>query len=77
MLTVSDGVTAGEREDRSGAVLEEMLAGDGWQVERATVPDEREVVAVAVRELAARCDVVLTTGGHRRGAAGRDAGGNA
>ena len=63
-------MTAGQREDRSGAVLEEMLAGDGWEVERASVADERDAVAGAVRELAARCDVVLTTGG--TGVAPRD-----
>ena len=63
-------MTAGEREDRSGALLEELLAGDGWEVERRTVPDEREAVGEAVRELARRCDIVLTTGG--TGVAPRD-----
>jgi molybdenum cofactor synthesis domain-containing protein len=63
VLTVSDGVAAGEREDRSGDLLEELLAADGWEVERRVVPDERAVIAAAIRELAARSDVVLTTGG--------------
>jgi molybdopterin adenylyltransferase len=70
VLTVSDGVSAGEREDRSGAVLEELLSGEGWEVERVTVPDERDAVSAAVRTLAGRCDVVLTTGG--TGVAPRD-----
>jgi molybdopterin adenylyltransferase len=63
VLTVSDGVAAGEREDRSGDLLEELLAADAWEVERRVVPDERALIAAAIRELAARSDVVLTTGG--------------
>lgn len=63
MLTVSDGVSAGEREDVSGEALAELLAGEGYDVERRVVPDERDAIAVALRELAARAAVVLTTGG--------------
>lgn len=70
VLTVSDGVSAGEREDLSGAVLEELLSAAGFAVERATVPDEREAISSAIRELAGRCAVVFTTGG--TGVAPRD-----
>ena len=63
MLTVSDRVSRGEAEDASGAVLEELLRGEGYDVERRVVPDEREQIAVAVRELAQRARLVLTTGG--------------
>lgn len=63
MLTVSDGVAAGVREDRSGDLLAELLAGDGYSVERRIVPDEREEIRRAIQELAARARVVLTTGG--------------
>ena len=63
MLTVSDGVSAGEREDKSGGVLEELLAADGYDVERRVVPDEREAIRAAIRDLAAGARVVLTTGG--------------
>jgi len=70
VLTVSDGVTAGEREDKSGDVLEELLAGDGFAVERRVVPDEREAIWAAIRDLAADAQVVLTTGG--TGVAPRD-----
>ena len=35
VLTVSDGVAAGTREDRSGDVLAELLAGEGFDVDRA------------------------------------------
>jgi molybdenum cofactor synthesis domain-containing protein len=60
---VSDGVSAGEREDTSGGLLAELLAGDGYEVERRVVPDERDAIAAALRELVADARVVLTTGG--------------
>lgn len=63
MLTVSDGVAAGEREDLSGEVLAELLAAEGFEVERRVVPDERDAIATALRDLAAGAAVVLTTGG--------------
>ena len=63
MLTVSDGVVAGPRDDRSGDALAELLRGEGFEVERRIVPDEREQISAAVRELAAAASVVLTTGG--------------
>ncbi len=70
VLTVSDGVAAGEREDASGDELEGLLAEDGYDVERRVVPDEREQISVAIRELAAEARLVLTTGG--TGVAQRD-----
>ena len=63
VLTVSDGVAQGEREDRSGAVLAELLEAEGYDVYRRVVPDEREAIAEAVVELAEQTELVLTTGG--------------
>ncbi|MBA3329492.1 MAG: MogA/MoaB family molybdenum cofactor biosynthesis protein [Actinobacteria bacterium] len=63
VLTVSDGVSAGTREDRSGDLLADLLAGEGHEVERRVVPDDRPVIAEAIRQLAARTALVLTTGG--------------
>ncbi len=63
MLTVSDRVSRGEVEDASGAVLEELLRGEGYDVERRVVPDEHDEIADAIRELAQRARLVLTTGG--------------
>jgi molybdopterin adenylyltransferase len=63
VLTVSDGVSVGEREDASGDLLADALAQDGWEVGRRTVPDDREEISAALRELAATSDLVLTTGG--------------
>ena len=62
-MTVSDGVAAGERHDRSGDTLEELLRGEGYDVARRVVPDERAQIAAALRELAAEARLVLTTGG--------------
>jgi len=70
VLTVSDGVSEGSREDVSGDLLASLLAEDGYEVERRVVPDEREAIAEAIAELAEEADVVLTTGG--TGVAPRD-----
>jgi molybdopterin adenylyltransferase len=63
VLTVSDGVSRGEREDKSGDVLEELLVGEGYDVTRRVVPDDADEIARALRELAAEARLVLTTGG--------------
>jgi molybdopterin adenylyltransferase len=63
VLTVSDGVSGGEREDRSGDLLAGLLAEDGFEVERRLVPDDREAIAAALRDLTSDANVVLTTGG--------------
>ncbi len=70
VLTVSDGVIAGTREDTSGDILAELLAGDGYEVERRVVSDEAEEIAAAITQLAGAAAVVLTTGG--TGVAPRD-----
>jgi molybdopterin adenylyltransferase len=63
VLTVSDGVSAGERDDESGDVLSDALAADGWEVERRLVPDDAGEIAAALRELSEENGLVLTTGG--------------
>lgn len=63
VLTVSDGVHSGAREDRSGHVLEELLREEGFEVARRVVPDEQEAITAAIRELADGAQLVLTTGG--------------
>jgi molybdopterin adenylyltransferase len=70
VLTVSDGVARGERQDESGAILEELLSGEGYDVVRRVVPDERSEVAEAIEELTDDVELVLTTGG--TGVAARD-----
>ena len=66
VLTVSDKGSRGEREDASGAALEEALRALGVAaVERAIVPDEADQIAAALRHWADETPVnlVLTTGG--------------
>ena len=63
MLTVSDGVARGEREDASGDLLGELLTGEGYEVVRRIVPDDRAEIGQALRELARSSRLVLTTGG--------------
>ena len=63
VVTVSDGVAAGEREDESGALLVELLEAEQYEVEHRVVPDERPQIAAAIRELAQTAQLVLTTGG--------------
>jgi molybdenum cofactor synthesis domain-containing protein len=70
VLTVSDGVVAGTREDASGDLLSTLLAADGYEVERRVVADEAGEIAAAISELAAGAALVLTTGG--TGVAPRD-----
>ena len=70
VLTVSDRVSSGEADDGSGAVLEELLRADGYEVTRRLVPDEADEIAAAIRELAEDAQLVLTTGG--TGLAARD-----
>jgi len=63
VLTVSDGVHAGERDDASGAVLEELLGGEEFDVVRRVVPDDPDRIANAIVELASEALLILTTGG--------------
>jgi molybdenum cofactor synthesis domain-containing protein len=63
VLTVSDGVDMGRRDDESGDVLEELLRSDGYEVLRRVVPDERDAIAEAIEELSGEARLVLTTGG--------------
>lgn len=63
VLTVSDGVHEGTREDRSGDTLAELLAGAGFEVVRRIVPDDAPTITAAIADLSMEAAVVLTTGG--------------
>ncbi|MFV2064464.1 MAG: molybdenum cofactor biosynthesis protein B [Chloroflexota bacterium] len=64
VLTISDGVIAGTREDRSGAVVAERLTKVGFRVTRETVADEPAQIG---RIVAAAADggtrLVISSGG--------------
>ncbi|REK17663.1 MAG: MogA/MoaB family molybdenum cofactor biosynthesis protein [Actinobacteria bacterium] len=63
VLTVSDGVTAGTRQDRSGEAVESVLSNAGFEVERKVVPDERDEIASVLRTASESFRLVATTGG--------------
>jgi molybdopterin adenylyltransferase len=65
VLTVSDGVVAGTREDRSGAALVDRLTVAGFDVcEHGVVADGRETVGEALVDLAEGfAGLIVTTGG--------------
>lgn len=64
-ITVSDSVYREEREDRSGPAIIALLEQHGFDVlEHRLVPDGREPVATAIRDLATGfAGVIVTTGG--------------
>jgi molybdenum cofactor synthesis domain-containing protein len=63
VVTISDRVAAGTREDASGAAVAGRLTALGFTVERSGVPDERRLIEAALVEGAARHPLVVTTGG--------------
>ena len=66
VVTVSDSVVAGTREDRSGPAVRERVESFGWTVSAVDlVPDEPGQIADALRPLADSGEVslILTTGG--------------
>ena len=63
VLTVSDGVSGGTREDLSGARLEARLGAAGYLVSRAVVPDDPIAIAAAVRDGTATHALIVLTGG--------------
>lgn len=66
IITASDKGSRGEREDKSGQVIREIVEKQGWQVTAYSIlPDERAQLA---EQMASWCDhhevdLILTTGG--------------
>src|ERR1700674_2081844 len=66
VLTISDSVTKGEREDLSGPAVIAFCRGLGWEVTSSLrVSDDPANIREQLRAIAdsARVDVLLTTGG--------------
>lgn len=66
IITASDSGYKGEREDKSAPVIEEIVEKEGYKViKKLLLPDDREVLAQAMREIADNneADLILTTGG--------------
>lgn len=71
VLTISDKGSRGERHDASGDLVSKMLEDSSISVlTRRIVPDEKPLIASALRDLARSHDLVVTTGG--TGVAARD-----
>jgi molybdopterin adenylyltransferase len=63
VVTVSDGVAAGVRQDVSGADLARRLDELGFGVDRAVVPDEQDQIEQLLSKAAEGHVLILTTGG--------------
>lgn len=66
ILTVSDRSWRGERPDRSGPALEEIIAGLKWELTRqGVVPDDKDTIAAVLADWSdsGEVEVILTTGG--------------
>lgn len=66
VLTISDTVSRGEREDLSGPAVVAVCRGLGWEVASALrVSDDAPSIREQLKELAdsGRVDLILTTGG--------------
>lgn len=66
VLTISDSAHGGSRVDTSGPAVAARLEASGFEVvERRIVPDERTLIAAALRDICDRraTGVIFTTGG--------------
>ncbi len=63
VLTISDGVAAGSRQDESGIALADRLAHVGFRVDRRTVADDRVLIEHALRDGAKDHAFIVSTGG--------------
>jgi len=64
ILAIGDEITLGEALDTNSAWLASKLAERAVDVvEHRTLGDDQHQIAAAMRELASRCDVIITTGG--------------
>ena len=64
ILTISDTRSAGSRADTTTQMMAEILTGAAFEIaETRLVPDEFDDIAAAIRELAAKAQLVITSGG--------------
>ncbi len=66
ILTMSDKGYRGEREDKSGQVIKEMVIGlPAEVVSYEVIPDEREIIKKKLTHLSdiVKADIIITTGG--------------
>jgi molybdenum cofactor synthesis domain-containing protein len=63
IITVSDKGSRGEREDKSGKIIEELLKCWAEVVSYSIVPDEKELIKKALMDNVDKVDLILTNGG--------------
>lgn len=66
IITISDSVSAGKTEDKSGPAVKARCRELGWEIKSTLViPDDPPSIREQLRELAdsGRIDLILTTGG--------------
>ncbi len=66
VITISDSVARGTRQDRSGGALAELIVKLGWHtVKTLILPDEAQQISNTLSALAdsGEADIVITTGG--------------
>ena len=65
VLTVSDSVCSGVREDLSGPAVQSRLEAAGWEVIASCVPDESDQIAAKLLDWAqsGQIEAIFTTGG--------------
>jgi len=66
IITVSDKGSKGEREDKSGEIIEKIIKDYGYNVlARTIIPDEEDIIYEKIVEMAdnLKVDLILTTGG--------------
>lgn len=66
IITASDSSYKGEREDKSAPVIEELVQKENYTVvKKLLLPDEKDMLAKAMQEIAdnGEADLILTTGG--------------
>ena len=63
VLTLSDKGAKGEREDKSGPAIADMLKGFGEVKYYDILPDERDLIKQRLLEYVNKVDLILTTGG--------------
>ncbi len=66
VITASDKGSRGEREDKSGQLIKDMMSENGYDVKEVViVPDERDIISNELIRMSdvSKYDLILTTGG--------------